>query len=314
MGRERIGASGVVPLRGQARNGAAGGAEDPAGREVGDFGASRSGSSVNTVRTYESSLRNYLLWRGEVAIDRGQYDRYILYLRRKGRRQNGIATVAAALREYARWKGQDVAEWQVPRNQMIPVDSLREDEIDRLRAAAMARGPAGADILFVIDFLLGTALRITEFLGLRWSDMDLLAGTCVVREGKGNKSRTLPMTETAVDAAVAYLHHVYGLEQEAGSARLIPDRVLPYASRQVVALNLTRIAHEAGLDARRVHPHLFRHTFSLSNLEAGTMTERTLQKYLGHARLDTTARYLNYNLMDEAPRIRAVKVRGRRSK
>jgi integrase/recombinase XerD len=267
------------------------------------FLASKSGSSPRTVETYEKLLRSYLKWHDwDPKIDRTSYDAYIGSLRAKGRKQNGIVTASAALRGYAAHRGSNTTEWQVPKPEEVPRESLRPSEIEMLRRAAM-ESHHHEDKIFVVDFLLGTGLRVEEFLELRWSDVDIEAKKLVVRRGKESKSREIPLTKTARLAAIEYLRYVYGSQGDPAMARLIPDRVAPVTTRQAVSRMLQALASKAGLQARNLHPHLLRHSYA--HLVEPIVGMRALQAILGHSSLETTARYTQISAMRD-PRVKGL--------
>ena len=55
--------------------------------------------------------------------------------------------------------------------------------------------------------------------------------------------------------------------------------------------SVKKLARRAGLDPKKISPHVFRHTFATELVRAG-VDIRTVQELLGHADLSTTARYL----------------------
>ena len=67
-----------------------------------------------------------------------------------------------------------------------------------------------------------------------------------------------------------------------------PD--LPISTKSIF-LACRKAAQKAGI-SKAVHPHSLRHAFATHLLEAG-VDLRTIQLLLGHAKLETTARYLH---------------------
>jgi integrase len=165
------------------------------------------------------------------------------------------------------------------------VDAARETGA-AWRAAVLLAGEAG--------------LRLGELLALRWEHIDSIAGRITVarqvRQGqegtpKGRTRRSIPMTH-ALDHA---LRSLYGYRAQRG-------RVLRHGSGADVTEGeakheVYRICKRAGLPARGWHA--FRHTMATHAARLG-VNPWSLQRWLGHKRIDETMRYVH--MVEEHPR------------
>ncbi len=260
---------------------------DPVGR----FLASKSGSSPRTVDTYRYILKAYVKWNnGQPTVDHERYDRYIQALTKLGRRPNGVRTISVVLSEYARSAGVDVVGWQKLRQRDVARDPLRPNEFHDL-IMACRKFKNGSDRAFFFQFMVGTQLRIQEFLDLKWSDVDLAEKFLTVRSGKGGSSRRIRLFRMERAAAWARLRELYPEGITAEKARLIPDPVAPCHNKVQAQRWCIKTGEAAGLGVRHIHPHLLRHTGAVWLLKAG-MNLRALQFRMGHKSLEVTSRYL----------------------
>lgn len=194
-------------------------------------------------------------------------------------------------------------------------------QIERLLEHA---GPAW-QLPFALQY--GCGLRLAELLDLRTQDLELDRGLLLVRRGKGDKDRRLPLPKALQSRLASHLvqrRRLYETDLQAGFAmvelphaleRKVPGLATswewqhlfpsprplrhPTQDRRVrwhplegtVRAALRRAAEAAGI-AGRVHPHLLRHCYATHLLESG-MSLREIQELLGHARLETTMVYLH---------------------
>ena len=134
-----------------------------------------------------------------------------------------------------------------------------------------------------------TGLRIEEVLRLAPSDIDSSRMVVHVRQGKGNKQRQVPLSPVLLEQLRTYWR-TYRLEF-ANQQYLFPG----YGKKGIGihATTLQNACRQAGKDAqvaKRVTPHVLRHSFATHLLEAGTDL-RTVQMILGHNNIATTAIY-----------------------
>lgn len=146
----------------------------------------------------------------------------------------------------------------------------------------------------MIEVLYGAGLRISELVDLDVDDVDLDAGTVLVRSGKGGKGRMVPLGRAARRAVGDYLVQSRPeLLRRAGrrgdAAALFLNARGGRLGRQGCWKVLKHHAAVAGLD-RVVSPHTLRHSFATHMLDAGADI-RVVQELLGHSSLATTQVY-----------------------
>lgn len=173
----------------------------------------------------------------------------------------------------------------------------------------------------------GCGLRLAEVLDLRVQDLDLERSSLLVRKGKGDKDRTLPLPKVLLSKILQHLGErkilwerdvldgTAGVDLPHALARKYPGEASKWEWQYVFPsarplkhpvtgakvrwhpLEATARAalHRAGISAGiegRIHPHLLRHCYATHLLETG-MPLREIQDLLGHARIETTMVYLH---------------------
>ena len=166
-------------------------------------------------------------------------------------------------------------------------EPLTADEADRLANACETPTER-----LVVWTLLDTGSRIGELCGLTskdvlWQQRQLRFKGKGGPYGKKSKVRVVPMSHRVR----ALMEHHFALE-----------KAFPVRVRR--AQDIVKEVADRATITRKVSPHVLRHTFATTALQKG-ISLATVQKILGHDRLQTTAIYLNFtdvHIQDEFQR------------
>jgi site-specific recombinase XerD len=173
----------------------------------------------------------------------------------------------------------------VPRPQQPKTEPAWVTDADIRELLGVTEGPMERALLLAF---VCAGLRRSEVMGLDLDDLDLEAGELHVRQGKGQRDRTIPLTDELREALAQYLRHQRG----ARSPALFTSGTGARLSSTSLQRLWTKWLRAAGLQRRRYKLHSLRHAAATRWIRAG-MNVRDVQGLLGHADVSTTSRYLH---------------------
>jgi integrase/recombinase XerC/integrase/recombinase XerD len=170
---------------------------------------------------------------------------------------------------------------------------LKANEVDALLDSIPAATPLELRDRALFELAYACGLRAEELVSLDLESLDFDAESVRV-EGKGGKTRLVPVGEHARVALERYLARARPLLQSADGD---PALFLSKSGRRLSTSDVRRrlsgwarraVARSPGL--ARAHPHALRHSFATHLLDGGADL-RAIQELLGHATISTTQVY-----------------------
>jgi integrase/recombinase XerC len=271
------------------------------------------GASRNTVASYKRDLKSFCqyLLAGRTAVDeqigavqpdliRAEHVRnYLADLLRRGTSRATVQRRLFALKAYFRWRELSIgqpsplytmrspkAEKRLPQvlNERDTTALVEADTTTNWRARLRDRA--------ILEVLYSAGLRVSELTNLDWRDIDEELGLVMVRSGKGNKDRLVPIGQPALDALRQWRSAMPGTASEDRPVitNLRGSRLSSRAVQRIVARRLII----AGINTP-ITPHGLRHSFATHMLNAGADL-RSIQEMLGHSSLATTQRYTHVSV------------------
>jgi site-specific recombinase XerD len=283
-----------------------------------------SGKSNRTIVGYLTDLNTFAGWFQQTngyalspdhltPTDIREYRQFLLNVQKA--KASTINRHLSALRTYGTWAK---SSGTVSYNPVDGIKSIAQQKhapkwLDRKEQAALQREaerrtqaaktePAKRQAVrdqCILIVLMNTGLRVSELINLELTDISMTdrKGELLVRAGKGEKQRIIPLNNTARKSLKAWFEK----RPETESKKVFTTQRGAATARAVQSL-----LEELGKSARipKMTPHIARHTFAKNLVNSGISLEK-VAILLGHASLDTTIVYTTPSMgdLDQAVRI-----------
>jgi integrase/recombinase XerC len=270
--------------------------------------------SAHTLRNYLSDLNQFqqFLRDSEFCLEEtGEIDqrkvdihvaRAYLASLNKDRKKTSIARKLAALKGFFKFL---LANGELVKNPLLLIQTPKQekplpsflsvDDVFQLLGDMKIKGSLDRRDRAMLEVFYSTGIRVSELVGLNWSDVDFQLGIIRVI-GKGSKERIVPIGAVAMQALQDYsLEHSnkWNLPCKGENAVFLNRHGKRMTTRSV-ARSVEKHLKACGI-AAHISPHGLRHTFATHLLNSGADL-RVIQEMLGHASLSTTQRYTHLNL------------------
>ncbi len=183
------------------------------------------------------------------------------------------------------------------RRPALPLEEYRRlvDLIDKTDAV-------GRRNLLILRLMGDQGLRISEVVHLKTSDIDRSAGLIHIRNGKGGKSRTIPLTTATAKALTSWLRDrpLHAVATEDALLVNVGKKVkLERRGRAMhantVRLQLEKLYKQAGVSERYRGAHVLRHTAG-TRLYRNTRDLYRVAQILGHSDVNTSSIYAKMDI------------------
>lgn len=150
----------------------------------------------------------------------------------------------------------------------------------------------------LLYLMFNTGARVQEIVDLKAKDIQLFRPFSIRIFGKGRKERICPLWDETVQLLREYFNEC-AIDPREPVSIFMNHLGLPltrFGIRYILSKYVRKAAlHQPSLKRKRLHPHSMRHSTAFSLLKSG-VDLITIANWLGHARVNTTNKYVTLDM------------------
>lgn len=200
------------------------------------------------------------------------------------------------------YKTQQIGSIRIKKAQKPVISYLTVDSMKKLLEVIDTSSPQGRRDLAMLSLLYDSGSRVQELIDLKAENVHLCSFPSIDVVGKGNKHRTIPLTEAAGRILEKYMDEFRLNLPQTQCKPLFINKFGHRFTREGITYILQKYAALANeLDPgipKKVTPHILRHTKSMHLIEAGVDLV-SIRDFLGHTDLSTTDIYAKTNVVEK---------------
>lgn len=254
------------------------------------------GLSKNTIKSYESDLKEFFAWCYNIhkklpsKLTSSSINIYLGYLFNKNIKSSSVNRKLSTLKAFYIFLYQQklilkipTEDIETPKIQKKLPSTLSENEVEKLLKAPKDKNIIELRDKAMLEMLYATGMRISELVNLKEVNVDKNRQVVKVL-GKGSKERLIPFGDEALDSLQKYLH------------KRNSRNIYIFLNNRDNKLSRVGFWQRVKIYLKRVHlksditPHTLRHAFATHLLNRGADL-RSVQLLLGHSDLSTTQIY-----------------------
>ena len=145
----------------------------------------------------------------------------------------------------------------------------------------------------LLSLAYGCGLRVSEIVALNVEDIKLREAILIVKRGKGNKRRVIPLSNKVKEDLYNYFYHERPITLALGETAFIFNskggRMRKHTYNKLLKILVERAENET-IKQKQISMHTLRHSIATHLLEQGMGIEQ-VREFLGHAEIETTEIY-----------------------